>query len=127
MALLKAIKAGTGECLWGRVEVARTFSKRLIGLLDRPALMAGQGLYFPDCKSIHTVFMRFAIDILFLDRELKIVKMARCLRPYRMAFGPWRTRGTLELACGTVEQHTLKVGDRIQLVETTDRVADVLV
>lgn len=113
----QACRKKTGQCIAGKVEVAQTFSKRLIGLMGRCSMIDGQGLYFPGCKSIHSFFMKFAIDVLFLDKEMKITKMVNCLKPYRVAFAPLKTRNTLELSCGVLEKHDLSVGDTMTLIE----------
>jgi hypothetical protein len=63
--------------------------------------------------SVHMFFMRFAIDVVFLDREDTIVGIAHTLRPWRMA-GARHARVALELPAGTAEQHGLQKGDRLQ-------------
>lgn len=107
----------TGQCFAGQVEIAQTFLKRLIGLMGRSSMIDGQGLYFPCCKSIHSFFMKFPIDVLFLDKKMKITKMVSCLKPYRVALAPLHTRNALELSCGVLEKHGLNVGDTITLIE----------
>jgi uncharacterized membrane protein (UPF0127 family) len=114
---LKACHQRTGKGIAGQVEIARTFLKRLIGLMGRSILMEDQGLYFPGCKSIHTFGMKFAIDVLFMDKNMKITKMISCLKPNRVAFAPFSTRDTLELACGVLQKHALAVGDEIALIQ----------
>lgn len=64
--------------------------------------------------------MKFAIDILFLDKEMKITKIINGLKPYRMAFAPLRTQHTLELSCGVLSNHPLTVGDTIALIQKND-------
>lgn len=107
----------TGKEIANRVEIAQTFWKRLIGLMGRPTLMDGQGLYIPGCKSIHTFGMKFTIDVLFLDKKMKIVKMVSCLNPNRVTFAPLLTRDTLELAGGVLKKHDLNLGDDIALIK----------
>ncbi|MGD9008070.1 MAG: DUF192 domain-containing protein [Desulfobacteraceae bacterium] len=114
---VKACCKKTGECIADQVEIAQTFFKRLIGLTGRRKMIDGAGLYFPGCRSIHSFFMNFSIDVLFLDKQMHITKIVRCLRPYRLAFAPMQTRHTLELSCGALEKFQLKVGDAIVLIE----------
>lgn len=114
---VKACHKKTGECIAGRIEIARTFSERLIGLMGRRTMIDAEGLYFPGCKSIHTFFLKFAIDVLFLDKEMKVTKMVSRMKPYRLAFAPLQTRDALELSCGVLEKHGLNVGDAITLIE----------
>ncbi len=75
----------------------------------------GEGLYITQCRSIHTFFMRFSIDILFLDRERKVTKVISELKPFRVAFGTICTIGVLELPEGTVNKNQCEIGDLISL------------
>jgi uncharacterized membrane protein (UPF0127 family) len=118
--LFQAYHSSSGACIADRIEVARSFSKRLIGLMGRKTLMKGQGLYFPGCASIHSFFMRFAIDVLFFDEEMKITKKINGLKPWRMALAPIGTRHTLELSSGVLHKFRLSVGDTISLVYPGD-------
>lgn len=112
----KACCKKTGECIANRVEIAQTFFTRLIGLTNRSKMIDGNGIYFPGCRSIHSFFMKFSIDILFLDKEMHITKIVSCLKPNRLAFSPLQTRHTLELTCGALERFQLKIGDSIMLI-----------
>lgn len=116
--MMRVCNSRTDNCIADQVEVALTFFKRLIGLLGRSAMPANQGLYFQGCKSVHTFFMRFPIDILFLDKDRNVTKMVDCLQPNRIAFGPRRTTDTLELACGAIAKCGVNVGDKIMLTAT---------
>jgi uncharacterized membrane protein (UPF0127 family) len=91
-------KAG-GELVCARCEIADRPWTRLRGLLGRSGLEAGQGMLFRPAGSIHTMFMRFPLDVLFCDRDLVVVGVERNLRPWRTA----RRRGAkvvVELAAG---------------------------
>ncbi len=87
---------------------------RMRGLLGRAELPAGEGLLLRPAGSIHTHFMRFPIDALFLDRELRVLDVRNAVRPWRMA----RKRGAravLELHAGEAERRGVKVGDVLRL------------
>lgn len=99
-----------------RLEIARTFMERAIGLMGRRALPRECGLLITPCASIHTGFMRFPIDVLFLDRSLTVVKIVRELRPWRTAWGGSAARSTLEVAAGTPTG--LCVGDPLRLADS---------
>jgi uncharacterized protein len=78
-------------------EVARTFFARAKGLIGRKGLPPGRGLLIPRCNAIHTCFMRFPIDATFLDRDGRIVKVVRGIRPWRLfVWGGFRARQVLE-------------------------------
>jgi uncharacterized membrane protein (UPF0127 family) len=92
------------------VRRADRFLSRLGGLLVLAPLDAGQGLLLVPCSSVHTAFMRYAIDVVFLDRAGVIKKIVPGLKPWRAAACPGAHQ-TLELAAGQAERLRLAVGD----------------
>jgi uncharacterized membrane protein (UPF0127 family) len=84
------------------------------GLLGRRELPRGEGVLLRPATSVHTWFMRFPIDVVFLDRELQVQKIVTGLGPWRIAFGRG-TRAVLELAAGECERRGLRPGDRLIL------------
>jgi uncharacterized membrane protein (UPF0127 family) len=94
--------------------LADTPLKRLRGLLGRSALPAGEGLLLRPSPSIHTFFMRFAIDAVFLDRDLRVVAIERALGPGRVA-GKRGARAVLELAAGEAARRGVCNGDTLRL------------
>jgi uncharacterized protein len=89
--------------------------RRMRGLLGRRSLPAGEGLLLRPAPSIHTAFMRFPIDVIFLDRNLRVVKLVEHLRPWRSAAARG-ARAALELAAGEAAVRGIEVGDRLGLV-----------
>ena len=96
------------ECL-----VAATPFTRLRGLLGRRSLPSGQGILLRPAGSIHTFFMRFAIDAVFLDDELRVLHIAADLGPWRAA-GKRGARAVLELPAGECARRGLAVGDQVR-------------
>jgi uncharacterized membrane protein (UPF0127 family) len=86
-----------------KLDTADTFWKRAIGLLGKRGLEAGEGLLIPGCGSIHTCFMRFPIDVIFLDGENRVVKIVRAVKPWRMAWGGRQARSVIEVQSGANE------------------------
>lgn len=82
------------------------------GLLGRSGLDPSEGVLLRPGSSIHTFFMRFAIDAVFLDRDDRVVKIVSDVRPWRLA-GARRAKAVLELAAGHAADVGLRVGDRI--------------
>lgn len=76
--------------------------QRLCGLLGRPPLGPGQGLWLTPCRAVHTAGMRYAIDLAFIDRRGRVVRIVRSLRPWRWA-ACWRARSVVELAAGEAD------------------------
>ena len=102
----------------GRVliaEVLRTTNlrERTAGLLALPPLQHGQGLLLDRFGSIHTCFMPYRIDIVFLDRRLMVRKLVGALRPWRSS-ACWRSSSTLELPAGTIETIGLRTRQSLQ-------------
>lgn len=90
---------------------------RLFGLLGRSSLKEGEGLIIEPCSSIHTAFMRFTIDVVFIDKEGVVLKVLPRLRPFR-AGGVFKPSCTaVELPAGTVEATGTTPGDRIRLLD----------
>jgi uncharacterized protein len=98
------------ECL-----VAATPFTRMRGLLGRSSLPSGQGILLRPASSVHTFFMRFPIDVVFLDGDLRVVEIAADLRPWRAA-GKRGARAVLELPAGECARRGLAVGDQIRFL-----------
>jgi uncharacterized protein len=116
MTPLRAHDETRGVVVATRVEVARSFGARLRGLLGRSSLEAGEGLVIDPCSSIHTFFMRFPIDVVFLGDDDRVVAIIPDLRPWRATRFYAAARSTLELSAGTAARTGMAVGDRIVLV-----------
>lgn len=106
-----------------RCEVADTAPRRLRGLLGRVALEAGEGLLIRPAPAIHTFFMRFAIDAVFLDRDDTVLAVRPSLAPWRTA-GQRGARAVLELRAGQAGDRGLAVGDRLTLMTAAAKVPE---
>lgn len=84
----------------GRVEQACTFTKRLRGLLGRSEMNPGDSLLIRPCNAVHTAFMRFTIDVIFLSMDGQVLKVASQIKPWRMAIGPRGSCAVLEMPGG---------------------------
>ena len=93
-----------------RARVATSFASRFRGLMGTSHLPAGSGLLFPRSRSVHTHFMRFPIDVVFLDAERRIVSVRPALPPWRLA-AEKGADAVLELAAGECERLGLAEGD----------------
>jgi uncharacterized protein len=103
-----------GQLLSDDIRVADTFFTRLVGLMfrDRPL---GDGLLLEPGNSIHTCFMRYALDVVFLDKEDRVVKIIRDLRPWRQTWIYFRSRKVLEVPAGKLPRE-LKEGDKLEVL-----------
>jgi uncharacterized membrane protein (UPF0127 family) len=109
-----SIRRDDGRVVCGRCVLADTASRRMRGLLGRRALESDEGLLLRPAPSIHTFFMRFPIDAVFLDRDLVVLKVAGDMRPWRMAHCK-RARAVLELPAGAALKLPLRSGDRLEV------------
>src|SRR5215207_80386 len=103
-----------GAVVCERCVVADNPWTRLKGLLGRRGLPSGEGLLIKPTGSIHMFFMRFPIDAVFLDRELRILKVVPDLKPWRMA-ARRGAKQVLEIAAGEAERRGLEPGTQLVL------------
>jgi uncharacterized membrane protein (UPF0127 family) len=91
------------------IEVASSFLQRLKGLLGRADLSANEALLLAPCSNIHTAFMRFPIDVVFLDRQGTILAVFDDVQPWRVA-AAWGAHACLEMASGAAASRGLRPG-----------------
>jgi uncharacterized membrane protein (UPF0127 family) len=113
---LMLVNQRTDEALADRVEVAVTRSTRRKGLLGRTDFEPSSALIIAPCFSIHTMFMRFDIDAVFVDDVGRAVKVVREMSPWRIAVDP-SAHAVVEFPAGSLRDREVKVGDRLYLVE----------
>jgi uncharacterized protein len=110
------IKNGrTGLVIASEVELAQTRRARRRGLLGRDSLDPAAALVLSPCCAIHTAFMRFPIDVAFVDRDGLVTRVVCGLAPWRLAIAP-RAHAVVELAGGSLERSDVQIGDRLYLV-----------
>lgn len=97
-----------------RAEMADTSEKRRTGLLKHARLDAGEGLWIVPCESVHTFFMKFAIDLVYLDKNLKVKKVRSAVPAWRMS-ACLTAHSVLELPAGTAERTNMAVGDVLEI------------
>lgn len=109
---MKIIDAKTGKTLLEHVRVAESPSDRLRGLIGTTGLAGDEGMFFPNCRMIHTFFMCMTIDAVFLDGSGIVLDIFRNLRPWRTAFcRQIGGKDTLELAAGRAAELGIEIGD----------------
>lgn len=95
--------------------LANTAIKRFLGLMGRKSLAPNEALWLRPCSSIHTFWMRFAIDVIYLDRQLQVIKLIENLRPFRLTFPAKHTASVIEMSANSISQHNLRVGDILRV------------
>ena len=108
-----SLRRGDGGIACERCRVADRMLPRMRGLLGRRRLESGEGLLLKPAPSVHTFFMRFPIDAVFLDRDGSVLKVRSNLRPWRVA-GARGAHATLELPAGEAERTGIGRGDRLE-------------
>lgn len=110
----KAVTIGT------RIVLANTFASRLFGLLGKRHLDAGCGVLIRPSSGVHTIGMLFAIDVVALDKNLRVLKVWPRLAPFRVTSVSLKTDCILELAAGQIEHCSIQVGDQLEIIMSTD-------
>jgi uncharacterized membrane protein (UPF0127 family) len=113
--MLRVTNATRGTLIGDSIELADTSMRRMFGLLGRRGLDAGGGLWIKPSSGVHTFGMAFKIDVVGLDRDLKVIKLWRCLPPFRVTSVSIKLKSVLELPCGTISQAQMQLGDQIQI------------
>jgi uncharacterized protein len=113
MMALIARNVDTGAVVADLVAVADTRATRAVGLLNREGLEPGEGLWIVPSRGVHTLWMRFAIDLVALDDRGVVIDRVENLKPWRIRLPRRGTAGVLELPVGTLEQSRTAIGHRI--------------
>jgi len=108
----------TGVSVADAVELADTRASRRRGLLGRDCLEPSAALILTPCVAVHTAFMRFAIDVVFVDRDGHALKIVSELAPWRIAWSP-SAHAVVELAGGRLRSCEVAVGDRLYLAPSS--------
>jgi hypothetical protein len=115
---MKIVQENKGRILAENASLASNFLKRLKGLIGREKLTPGEALVIKPCNSIHTFFMRFAIDAVFLDKNNRVVKVISSMKPFRMSGIYFKAHLVIELPAGTIQETSTSAGDTLQILPT---------
>lgn len=117
MQTIRVSNTTRSTVLGARIGVADTSWSRMVGLLGKTGLDSGEGLLIIPSQAVHTVAMRFPIDVVFLDRNCRVIHMHPALAPFRVTGVHWRARCVLELPAGVIAQSATSVGDELLIEE----------
>ena len=120
VTILRALNATRGSVLCGNLEEAGGMAGKSRGLLGRERLDEGTGMLFEAGRlepfmCMHMMFMRFAIDVVFLNGDGVVIRINHNLRPWRISSVVWGARRALELCPGDAIRSGTQIGDRIVL------------
>ncbi|HZB89332.1 MAG TPA: DUF192 domain-containing protein [Terracidiphilus sp.] len=111
---LRILNATRGIELASAARVAATAAQRSKGLLGRAGLEPGEALWIVPCEAVHTFWMKFALDLVYLDRRHRIVKIRRNVPPWRLS-GALRAHSVIEFAAGAIRAQDAAPGDQLTL------------
>jgi len=113
---MQLINKTNGNVLADNIEVASNFKKRLKGLMGRPGLNRGEAMILYPCKSIHTFFMNFPIDVLFLDRKTVVLKTIENIKPFSLSPVITNSHMVVELPAGRIAATGTTVGNHLEII-----------
>jgi uncharacterized protein len=111
---LRARNLNKNTMLADRADIADTSATRNKGLLKHTGLAEGEGLWIVPCEGVHSFFMKFAIDVVFLNKKRQVTKLRPNMVKNRIALS-LRAHSTLELPVGMIAKSRTEVGDQMEL------------
>ncbi len=116
---MRIINLKNNIVLADKVKVANTFLTRLVGLLNRSSLDKGEALILDPSNAIHTLFMRFPIDVLFLDKNNRIIGLIHALQPFRLSPAFYKSVLTIEFPENALKVSQTHLGDIIKIEQSS--------
>ena len=113
MSKLRVRNQSKNTLLTDRADIADTSKKRKLGLLKHTKLEPGEGLWITPCEAVHTIGMKFPIDVVFLDKQRRVLKVRSDLQRWRMA-ACLRAHSVLELPSGWAQATQTAAGDQLE-------------
>ena len=110
---MKIINRSRNAVLADKARIADTFFSRLVGLLNRSGLNSGEALIISPSNSIHSFFMRFTFDALFLDQNGRVIALIPGFKPFRVSQLYFRAITTIELPEGVIQDSKTQIKDEI--------------
>lgn len=103
------------QTLVPKLEVADTMWTRMKGLLGRRSIEADEGLWIRASGSVHTFFMKFPIDLIFVNRNLVVTKTVPNVVPGRFVWKGWSANSVIELQAGFLERNPVRIGEKLHV------------
>jgi uncharacterized membrane protein (UPF0127 family) len=119
--LLEVINQDNGQILAYKAQTAYSFFRRLKGLMFTRQLPAGSAIHLHPCRSVHTYFMNYSIDVLYLDSEQRVIGMEEALHPGKAGRRYRKTVSVVELPAGTIRETQTMAGHALQFENEKER------
>jgi hypothetical protein len=120
MRRVRIENSSRGTTLAGEAEMADGFVSRGIGLMGRRGWSRSDGIVIEPCSSIHCFFMRMPIDVIFVDREWRVLRTVEALKPWRIGPIVGKTRRVVELPTGALRRTVCQAGDQLVLAKLAE-------
>jgi len=111
---MQVLDKATQEVLFSKGEIADSFFKRLTGLLNKKNIDKHYALFFSKTNSVHTIGMKFAIDVIYTDEDNVILEIVESLKPYRMSFHR-KASHLIEVEAGSAKRKELRVKQQLEI------------
>jgi uncharacterized membrane protein (UPF0127 family) len=115
MHVAQIVNISKGIDIASKAQIAASMGQRIKGLLGRAGLEPDEAMVLKPCTSVHTIFMRFPIDVLFLDKNMQIIRLIQNMPPYRLSPFVWASHLAIELPAGKISQTNTQLGDRVRI------------
>ncbi len=113
--MAKLTRSSDNTVLISQLRIADGFWTRLVGLLKDRQLLENEALWIHKCNWIHTLFMSFTIDCVFVDKNLKVTHISPEVKPWRMAGPALRAKSVIEMANGQAKKLNIRIGDQLHV------------
>lgn len=113
---MRLVNTTNGKVLADCIIFAKDFLARIKGFLGRKELKWGEALWIEPCISIHTIGMRFPIDVIFLDRKNSVIALRKALPPYRVTPLFFKAIIAVELPSGIIDFTSTRIGDKVKII-----------
>jgi uncharacterized membrane protein (UPF0127 family) len=113
---MKILNRSKNTFLAQDARIADSFFARMFGLLGKKELKSGEALIIKPCNSVHTFFMHFTIDVLFVDKDLRVVKSISAIKPFRLSAIYPKADLAIELPSGSIDSTRTAISDQIEFV-----------
>lgn len=110
-------KVSDKKIIANRVVLADTAVSRMVGLLNRKTLKEGEGLIITQCRSIHMFFMKFPIDVIFIDKSGCVVGCVENIKPFQLSKIYFCADRAIELSSGVIAKSNVQLKDKIEIVQ----------
>ena len=114
------LRTADGRCIARQVQLACSFRSRCVGLLRHASIPEHEGLLLVPGGTVHTLGMRFNIDVVFLNRQMRVLGLAEQVAPWRVVVAPKETARVLELAAGKIAMTRLTAGTYLIVERPSD-------